>query len=139
MGIKEFANEAKRRGIKLTPSEKEELDGKVNELYEKFRELGVYRIYDTYYTTKPGYTDFYCTGFINDEIGYEYLLGTDDISVSADNLENVILELYVQLDMPEQKHRSEKHLMSGTIEEVLAYSKKFDKQPSAIYKRHRQK
>lgn len=47
MGIKEFANEAKMRGIKLTQSEKEELDNKVNEIYEKFRELGVYRIYDT--------------------------------------------------------------------------------------------
>lgn len=49
MGIKEFANETKMRGIKLTQSEKEELDNKVNEIYEKFRELDVYRIYDTYY------------------------------------------------------------------------------------------
>ena len=123
---------SKEKGFSLASSEESELyNNKPNGFYEALRELGFYRVFETYYKDEYQCHQFYCTGFLNAQNGYEWLLSVnEDYELEDDlsNLKDIKFDLFIELKGSDKWERKDKHMLTANIEEILAYSLVKDQQ-----------
>ena len=140
MKLQELKTYSEKNNIRLSSSEETELLNKDNEndFYNYLRDLGYYRVFETYFKDPYYQTlDFYCTGFLNSEDGYNWL-----ICVSSENeydekdFDKMIFDLYIVTKNNTRYERKDKKVMTGTANELLEYSKKKDKEGYKIAYRH---
>ena len=129
MDLQEVKELSEKEKFYFTTSEEEELRYGENEFHKYLREIGFYRVYATYYkdpSTQCFY--FYCTGFINSEDGYNWLISTADESDNEEDYSKMKYDLYVVTIGNHKYDRKDKKVFTGTAKEVLEYSKKKDKE-----------
>lgn len=120
--------ELKETGVRLTTSEEIELGGERNEFYEDLRKNGFYRVFETYFKDEYQCRQFYCTGFLNSENGYEWLLAiNEDSEYDEEDLDKAIFDLYLVTKTSSVWNRTEKKMATGTIKEILKISQEKDK------------
>ena len=114
--------------IRLGSSEELELINGENEFYHYLRNIGYYRVFETYYKDPMYQTfEFYCTGFINSETGYNFLLSVSEDYFDLD-FDNMKADLYIVIKGNSKYLRKDKRLFTGTFKEILEYSKNLDKE-----------
>ena len=123
--------------IRLSSSEESELDGNIDEFYEYMRDIGFYRVFETYYKDEYECTQVYCTGFLNAESGYEWLIGICDGDEDKDN-DVARFKLYLELKDSTKWIRKQKYMFTGTLKEILKFSKECDKKEYKIARRWNQ-
>ena len=119
----------------LTDSERRELETKEDLLYRKLRDLGFYRVFDTYYKDEYDCYQFYAIGFINSPEGYNWLLSFQDRDYYRPNnyrLESTLFNLYLVTKDNTKGNRKEQLVFTGTLHEILAYSKYADTLDSKV-------
>ena len=126
--------ELKEKGIRLSASEEEELNGKQDEWYSELRVKGFYRVFDTFFKDYRQCTEFYATGFINAEDGYEWLISLNEDSYESEDDED-IYDVYLVLKTSTKWERKERKMFTGTAEEVLEFTKRADKKDYKIANR----
>lgn len=125
--------ELKEKGINLTMSEELELEGKqTEEWYSELRVKGFYRVFETFYKDEHQCTDFYATGFINSENGYEWLISESDEYDYKSEDDEIIYDAYLVLKGNSKWDRRERKMFTGTIEDILELTKDADKKDYEI-------
>lgn len=125
--------ELKEKGINLTMSEELELEGKqTEEWYSELRVKGFYRVFETFYKDEHQCTDFYATGFINSENGYEWLISESDEYDYKSEDDEIIYDAYLVLKGNSKWDRKERKMFTGTIEDILELTKDADKKDYEI-------
>lgn len=125
--------ELKEKGINLTMSEELELEGKqTEEWYSELRVKGFYRIFETFYKDEHQCTDFYATGFINSENGYEWLISESDEYDYKSEDDEIIYDAYLVLKGNSKWDRRERKMFTGTVEDILELTKNADKKDYKI-------
>lgn len=127
MKLEELKELKDSTNLVLSTSEEIELKGERNETFEKLRDLGFYRIYNTYYKDAYDCYQFYAIGFINSETGYEFLLSLNEDDDECEDIFKMKFDLYLVLDGDNKWERKEKHIYTGTLSEVLNFSRLADK------------
>lgn len=128
--------ELKENGINLTMSEELELEGKQSEeWYSELRVKGFYRVFDTFYKDEYQCTNFYATGFINSEDGYEWLISESDEYNYESEDDDVIYDAYLVLKGNNKWERKERKMFTGTAEDILELTRKADKKNYKIAER----
>lgn len=119
--------ELKEKGINLTMSEELELEGKqTEEWYSELRVKGFYRVFETFYKDNHQCTDFYATGFINSENGYEWLISESDEYDYKSEDDEIIYDAYLVLKGNSKWDRRERKMFTGTLEDILELTKEAD-------------
>lgn len=119
--------ELKEKGINLTMSEELELEGKqTEEWYSELRVKGFYRVFETFYKDEHQCTDFYATGFINSENGYEWLISESDEYDYKSEDDEIIYDAYLVLKGNSKWDRRERKMFTGTLENILELTKEAD-------------
>lgn len=125
--------ELKEKGINLTMSEKLELEGKqTNEWYSELRVKGFYRVFETFFKDIYQCTDFYATGFINSEDGYEWLISESDESDCESEDDEIVYDAYLVLKGNNKWERKERKMFTGTAEDILELTREADKKDYKI-------
>ena len=135
MNLKELKELRDKTHLMLGSSEMIEIDtNEPNIYFNKLRELGFYRVYETYFKDEDDCREIYCTGFLNSETGYEFLIALtddsyagldDDINENTD-ISNLQFDIYVVLKGDSQYDRLEEKIFTGTPQEALEYTKNFE-------------
>lgn len=137
MKLLDLVKLSEKEGFQLMGSEDEELEKGENPYYKKLREIGFYRVYETYYKDEYSCLQFYCTGFTNSEIGYRWLLSAVD--EDDENLETALYDLYIVTKGNNSWERKDKKVFTGTLKQILEYSKNKDKSGYKIAARQNEK
>lgn len=137
MDLKELKQLSDQEKIRLSTSEEYEINGKVDEFYEYMRSIGFYRVFETYYKDEYECTQLYCTGFLNSENGYEWLIGICDGDEDLDD-DVAKFNLYLELKDSTKWERKQKYMFTGTLKEILKYSQECDKKDYKIARRWNQ-
>lgn len=127
MKLDELRRLKEETNLILSSSEDDELNGNVyDEDFNKLRDMGFYRIYNTFYKDNYDCTQFYAIGFLNSETGYEYLISMNDEDEECEDLFKLKFDLYIVLYNDSKWTRRDKYLFTGTLQEILDYSKQLD-------------
>jgi hypothetical protein len=102
-------------------SEETELLTGEDDFYSVLRDLGYYRVFETYYKDAYQCTQFYGTGFINKENGHRWLL--DECPDQEDEpVETCQFDLYIELKDSTKWERKELKVFTGTLKQILEFS-----------------
>lgn len=100
---------------------------KENDFYKLLNENGFFKVYETYYKDEYDCYQFYCTGFINSEIGYNWLIAISNNQDTDIDVNKTLFDLYIVTKGNSKWNRKDKKLFTGTLKQVLEYSKHIDK------------
>ena len=126
MKLSEVFELSKKEGFQLMKSEEEELEKGQFKFFKELRDRGFYRVYKTYYIDYYGHTQFYRIEFINSQTGYRWLLEDDD-DYNDDPYTTTYYDLYIVTKGDSIIDRKDRKVFTGTLQQILEYSKRKDK------------
>ena len=138
MDLEKLKELREKTHLLLADSEMAEINGKETyNLFNELRKLGFYRIYNTYYKDEYQCHQLYAVGFLNSETGYEWLIDMADDDIENKNITEIKFNVYIVLQDDSKYDRKDKKLFTGTIKEILDYTKHIEKVGYEQGKKHK--